>query len=333
MSESLPVNADGVAPPTLDLTTLASFTTDRPLGWIRENRARIDAALAEHGALYFAGSGITDRRGFAAVRDALFDSPAHYREKATPRTDFGAGVYSSTDLPPSQDIRQHNENSYTLTFPGKLLFGCLTPPETGGATTVADVRSVLGALPAHIRDRMAESGWRLARTYHESVGLPWPSAFGTDRKSDVEEYCVANAIDCTWTEGTLRTAQVRPGVIRHPGTGQRAWFNHAAFWSEWTLEEEIREVLIEEFGHDGLPFATAYGDGSELRADDVAQINAAYETATRRRPWRQGDLLLVDNLLSSHGRDAFTGRRDIVVAMGEQVALADCATVPAVTAR
>ncbi|WP_410652700.1 TauD/TfdA family dioxygenase [Amycolatopsis sp. cmx-4-54] len=320
MVERLRVRTDGTAPPTVDLDG-----ADAP-DWFREHHDAVDAALAEHGALYFAGAGLRDRAEFAAVRDAAFLRRAEYREKATPRTDFGSGVYSSTDLPPSQPIRQHNENSYTLTFPGRLLFGCLTAADTGGATTVADVRRVLETLPDKTVARMCELGWRLHRTYHDTVGLSWQVAFSTTDPADVEAYCADNAIGCRWVDDELRTEQVRPGVVEHPVTGERVWFNHAAFWSQWSLEDDIREILVGEFGVDRLPFNTAYGDGTALPEDDVAAMNRAYDEATRRLPWRRGDLLLVDNLLSSHGRDAFTGRRDVVVAMGDPLALADLRT-------
>lgn len=326
MAEELRVHTGDTEPPTVDLAAV------EPLDWFRTHRDAVNAALAEHGVLYFANAGLRTKADFAAIRDVLFERRAEYREKATPRTDFGSGVYSSTDLPPSQPIRQHNENSYTLTFPGKLLFGCLTAADTGGATTVADVRQMLAYLPQPVVRKMAECGWRLTRTYHDTVGLAWEVAFGTTDRAKVEAYCASNAISWQWSADELRTEQVRPGIVKHLGTGEQAWFNHAAFWSEWSLEPDIRDILIGEFGADRLPFATSYGDGSALPDDEVDAINLAYDKATRRRSWQRGDLLLVDNLLSSHGRDAFTGTRDIVVAMGEPIALADCQVVgPEVT--
>jgi hypothetical protein len=34
--------------------------------------------------------------------------------------------------------------------------------------------------------------------------------------------------------------------------------------------------------------------------------------------------MLIDNLLSAHGREPFRGDRQVMVAMGEPVSLADC---------
>ncbi|MGW2224481.1 TauD/TfdA family dioxygenase [Streptomyces formicae] len=306
-----------------DVTTL-----DEAGAWVRAHHTELREALGRYGALYVRGLPITDAGDFARLRDALFAARAKYQEKATPRSDFGDDVFSSTDLPPSQSIRMHNENSYTLTFPGLLLFCCLVAPEQGGATPVADVRRVLAELPPELVERFRAHGWELTRNYAEHISLDWRTAFATESRADVERYCAENRISWEWGEDdTLRTRQLRAALIRHPRTGDEVWFNHVAFWSEWALDPDIRDVLVGEFGPDGLPFTTALGDGTPLTADEVAVLDAAYERATVRRAWRPGDLLLVDNVLAAHGRDPFRGDRKIVVAMGEPVAVADCRPV------
>jgi hypothetical protein len=220
------------------------------------------------------------------MRDELIPERTPYREKTTPRTDFGLGVYSSTDLPPSQAIRMHNENSYTLTFPGLLLFGCMTAPAEGGTTPVADCRRVLSAMPSRLAEKMRESGWRLNRSFSEYVSTSWQTAFATDNPVDVARYCDTNLIAHSWRDdGTLRTSQVRPGIIRHPVSGGEVWFNHLLFWNEWALDEEVREALVDEFGRDGLPFSTEFGDGSPLTRDD---LRSSRTRTTPRRSARHG---------------------------------------------
>ncbi|MEW1569475.1 TauD/TfdA family dioxygenase [Streptomyces sp. NPDC093509] len=296
--------------------------------WLAGHRDELRMALNRFGALYLAGLPVHTTEDFALVRHELISQGTPYREKATPRSDFGDGVFSSTDLPAGQTIRPHNENSYTLTFPGRLLFGCLVAPEEGGATPVTDCREVLRALPPRLVERMRASGWVLTRNYSENLSIAWQAAFGADSTEQVETYCAENHISCTWgDDGQLRTSQVRPGIIRHPETGEEVWFNHLAFWSHFSLDEDIREVMVDELGVDGLPFNTSLGDGAPLTAEDLETINAAYEKATVRRSWQRGDLLLIDNVLTAHGREAFRGERRIVVAMGDPVAVADCAPI------
>ncbi|MFE9122827.1 TauD/TfdA family dioxygenase [Streptomyces sp. NPDC007172] len=302
------------------IDTMAAATA-----WLSDHLPRLRSALAEHGALFLRGLPVATSEDVALVRDVLLPNPTPYREKATPRSDFGNGVASSTDLPAHQSIRMHNENSYTLTFPGRLLFACLTAPAEGGATPVADCRKVLAQLPAELVERVRATGWTLTRTYSEYVSLDWRTAFATEDPEAVTAYCAENHIGAEWQEdGRLRTRQLRPGIVVHPETGEETWFNHLAFWNEWSLDPIIREALTDEFGSDGLPFNTGVGDGIPLTEDDVASINRAYEAATVREPWQRGDLLLVDNISTSHGRDPFSGDRKIAVAMGEPVDVLDC---------
>ncbi|WP_405059155.1 TauD/TfdA family dioxygenase [Kribbella sp. NBC_01505] len=293
--------------------------------WLDSVRTDIRLALDRHGALCLPGLPIGDPDDFAAVRDVLVNHRAGYVEKATPRTSYGDDVFSSTDLPAGQAIRLHNENSYTLTFPGLLLFGCLEAPGHGGATTIADCREVLTNVPPSLLKRFRASGWSLLRNYSDHYSLDWPTAFGTGSRADVNQYCIERLVGSAWSaDGQLRTSQVRSAIIRHPRTGDEVWFNHVAFWSEWSLDPEIREILLAEAGPGCLPFNTAFGDGAAPTPTEIAAINTAYDRATVRHSWRPGDVLIVDNLRSAHGRDAFRGNRKIVVAMGDPVALADC---------
>ncbi|MGV9316802.1 TauD/TfdA family dioxygenase [Streptomyces sp. NPDC003691] len=303
--------------------------------WLIEHRAAVQSELHRSGAVMLRGLPVRDAVSFATVRDALIDRRAGYKEKATPRTDFGEGVFSSTDLPAAQPIRLHNENSYTLDFPGLLLFGCVTAPaKGGGATTTGDMREALRLLPDGLRARFEKAGWLLVRNYSELAGLPWYTTFATDDKAVAEAYCDENTIGYEWLDDdSLVTRQRRSAIVTHPVTGERVWFNHFAFWNSRTLDPDVREVLEETYGRDGLPFNTYLGDGTRLTDEEVDAVNAVYDRVTVREDWQVGDLLLVDNILCAHGRESFTGDRKILVAMGEPVALADCspATQPSTT--
>jgi alpha-ketoglutarate-dependent taurine dioxygenase len=305
------------------------------VGWLTDTLPAIRAELLRSGCLLIRGLPVAGTTDFATIRDVLLPRPAGYREKATPRSDYGHGVFSSTDLPAAQPIRLHNENSYTLEFPGLLLFGCLVAPDEGGATTVGDMRMALRLLPPALRERFTEMGWLLVRNYSEMAGLPWRTSFATDNRAAVEAYCRDNVVSYEWLEdGSLRTRQRRAAIITHPVTHEPLWFNHVAFWNKWTLDAEVREILLDTFGEDGLPFGTYYGDGTGLGEADAGVLNHSYDQVTMREAWQPGDLMLVDNLLCAHGRESFRGNRKIVVSMGDPVALDACSptTAPATTA-
>ena len=238
-------------------------------------------------------------------------------EAFAPRQPLGTGpasgtVYSATPWPPQQQMCMHHELSYRLEFPGLLLFACLSPAASGGGTALADAAAMLSALPADLVQRFEREGWILDRTYSEDFGASCEESFGTGDRGAIESYCRANEIEFAWQpDGELRTRQRRSAVVSHPLTGQRCWFNQIGFLSEWTMDPEVREYLIDLYGDDGLPFTTRFGNGDPVTEDIVQLLNETYEANAARVSWQAGDLLLVDNIRTAHSREPYEGPREI----------------------
>jgi alpha-ketoglutarate-dependent taurine dioxygenase len=315
---SLPVDVRPGKPPMLRAD--ASGGAAR---WAAEHRDALRALVAEHGVLLVRGLGLRDAAGAEAVFQQLGTLMTE-KEAFAPRRRYSQGVYSSSKWPPNQPMCMHHELSYALEPPSLMLFACLVAPADGGATPVADAPTVLDALPADLVERFERLGWLLTRNYNEDIGASFADAFGTDDRGAVESYCRAKGIEFEWQpDGALRTRQRRRAVVRHPLTGRRCWFNQIAFLNEWTLAPEVREYLVDVYGEDGLPFNTRFGNGDPIGADVVQTINEVYDANTVRERWEAGDLLLVDNIRTAHGREPFEGPREVVVAMADGVHLAD----------
>ena len=311
------------------LRVRASDDTGR---WAAEHRNALCALVAEHGVLLVRGLGLHDATQTEVVFRQLGNLMTEVEAFAS-RQRYAQGVYSSSKWPPNQPMCQHHELSYTLEPPGLMLFACLTAPTDGGATPLSDSPTVLDALPADLVERFERVGWLLIRSYNEDIGASFAEAFGTDDRSAIERYCHANAIEFEWQpDGGLRTSQRRSAVVRHPLTGRRCWFNQIAFLNEWTMDPEVREYVLDVYGEGGLPFNTRFGNGDPIGADVVQLINEAYEANVFREPWQPGDLMLVDNVRTAHGREPFEGSREVLVAMTDAVHLADCSPAIEVTA-
>src|SRR5690349_13436235 len=109
---------------------------------IATDRDKIRALKTEHGAVLFRGYDVSDVDGFDAVVRALSGAPLTYTERSSPRSTIKGQVYTSTDYPPHEEIFLHNENSYQQSWPLSLYFYCVRPPQTQGATPLADIREV-----------------------------------------------------------------------------------------------------------------------------------------------------------------------------------------------
>jgi alpha-ketoglutarate-dependent taurine dioxygenase len=285
-------------------------------GWARANAATVDRWLHQHGAVLFRGFGVAEY-GFAKVAQSLVGASLSYRERSSPRTEIGAGVYTSTEHPADQWIALHNENSYQHTLPARLVFGCVVAPETGGETPLADCRNILNRLDQATVAAFRQRQVRYVRNYSPGLGLSWQEAFQETDPARVDEYCRSQGITTTWgPDDRLRTEQVRPAIAVHPVTNREVWCNHAAFFHISAVAADLRTALLEQFGEAGVPANAFYGDGGPIDAATLAEIRTAYRAETVAVPWRQGDVLLVDNLLVAHGRAPFTGPRRIVVSMG-----------------
>lgn len=317
---------------TQELPILRAEPTGDAPSWAAEHRDALRAAVAAHGSVRVRGLDLSDATEVAAVFGSLAHGLMTEREAFATRQRYSEGVYSSATWPQNQPMCMHHELSYTLEFPGLMLFACLESPSEGGATAVADSEAVLAALPAELVERFEREGWLLTRSYNGEIGASVAEAFGTDDRGAVESYCRANAIEFEWQpDGGLRTSQRRSAIVRHPLTGRRCWFNQIAFLNEWTMAPEVREFLVDVYGADGLPFNTRFGGGDPIGEDVVQLLNEVYETHTSREPWQGGDLMLVDNVRRAHSREPFEGPREVLVGMADPVRLADCAPTVEVT--
>jgi len=134
----------------------------------------------------------------------------------------------------------------------------------------------------------------------------------------VEDYCRRAGMTWQWRpDGVLRTEHVLDAAARHPVTGEEVWFNQVHAWHISALEPAAQQAMLATFGPDDLPRNVYFGDGAPIGADDIAAIAAAHDEAIVSVPWQAGDVLLIDNMLVSHGREPYAGERRVVVAMSD----------------
>jgi alpha-ketoglutarate-dependent taurine dioxygenase len=295
--------------PTVDDMSLAE--------WATGEREWVEEKLSAHGGILFRGFSIKDIADFETAMRNLGSEPLPYEERSSPRSVVKGNIYTSTDYPPHRHIFLHNENSYQNTWPMKLYFFCIAPAQSGGETPLANTRNLLATLPSDLVHQFVHKHILYRRTYRAGVGLSWQIAFQTPDRLAVERQCDLAGIRYQWTEDGLRTWQVRPPMARHPRTGELIWFNHATFFHLSTLETDIQSTLQSGFSRDDLPINTYYGDGSEIEPETLDTLRQAYRDNSSYFPWQSGDVLLLDNMLSAHGRSPYTGARRIVVGMAD----------------
>jgi alpha-ketoglutarate-dependent taurine dioxygenase len=317
--DSEPLGADHTAPLVYRPRTTVDLAE-----WVRLSQDQVEQQLLSYGAVLFRGFSVASAEQFEGVVRAFNCDLLNYVEGSSPRVMITEKVYSSTEYPPEFEISMHNELSYTHKWPEKLFFFCQSPPDEGGETPIADGRRLLAQLPADVVQRFSVNGVRYLRTMHsgQGPGLSWQTVFETRDRDVVEEYCREGGIEFSWLpNGWLRTRQVRPAAICHPKTGERVWFNQADQWHPSNLGPDLDRAITTVTDDAELPLNAEYGDGTPIDISDLRTVRAAARDAAVAFSWMAGDILVIDNTMTLHGRRPFTGPRRVLVAMGGTVRL------------
>jgi alpha-ketoglutarate-dependent taurine dioxygenase len=291
--------------------------------WATSNRAFIETQLLNHGAILFRGFNTNSVPEFEKVANAI--CPNLFGEYGDlPREGVSGKVYSSTPYPPDQAILFHNESSHLHRWPLKIWFFCVQPAQQGGETPILDCRKVYEILNPKLRERFEHKQLMYVRNYIEGLDVSWQDFFHTTNKVDVEAYCRQAGIKFEWLENNgLKTYKIRPAVAKHPKTGDLVFFNQLQLHHVSCLDPGVRQSLLSVFGEDKLPRNVYYGDGTPIEDSVMEEIGAVYREYQISFDWQQGDILMLDNMLTAHGRKAYVGSRKIVVAMGELMTSAD----------
>jgi alpha-ketoglutarate-dependent taurine dioxygenase len=302
-------------------------TASAAISWAGRNRGAIDAVLDRAGALLVRGFQITAPEEFRAVCAAVRPDLRNYTGGDSPRTGVADQVYTSTEYPAQLEVLLHNELSYAGWSPDRLFFCCLQPAATGGETHLADGRQIHSRLDPEIRNRFEARGI----TYHQhlwdeegppGIGKSWQETFESTDRAVVEAYLCDAGMEFEWTGLGLRTSATHAAVVEHAVTGEYCWHNQADQWH--------RDIPSVKVGFGGTEDASVdpgtagiescgnhvtFGDGTEIDVADLMHIRNVSRACEVLFPWQAGDVLMIDNVSTMHGRKPFVGPRLVLAAM------------------
>jgi alpha-ketoglutarate-dependent taurine dioxygenase len=276
---------------------------------------RLAELLTEHGALVFRGFGVAPD-AVDPVLDRLVPDRLPYVHGNSPRTRVRGNLYTSTEYPRQYTISMHNELSYAHRWPARLAFYCEKAPDRGGATSVLDGALWLCSLDADVRESFA-GGIRYVQNLHDGIGFgkSWQETFETDDRKTVETFLSESRAEWEWGRDGLRVTQLRPATVRHPVSGVEVWFNQADQWHPAGLGDQTSADLYTILSPEEFPQYVTFADGTPIPDAFVEQIRDRGLEGAVDVDWENGDVLLIDNVLTAHGRRPFEGTRRVLVAM------------------
>ena len=292
-----------------------------PLEWVKENKGNVKSFLEKNGALLIRGFNNIEENDFGTILSQLFGKElVDYTFRSTPRVELGNKVYTASEYHHTEWIPQHNENAYSNVWPSRIGLLCKIKAEKMGNTPISDSRVAYNEIPAEIREEFERKNVMYVRNFSD-IDLPWEEVFQTSKKDEVEAYCKANNIQAEWTPDGLRTKQINKASLIHPFTQEKLWFNQAHLFHVSSLDEELRESLVEILGEENLPRNTYYGDGTPIDVEALNIIREVYKKTKVSFDWEENDLLLLDNMLYTHGREPYEGTRKVLVGLAGEYSL------------
>lgn len=289
---------------------------DAVTGWLAENRHRLAEQASAQGAILFRGFPLTTAEDFDRFVAALDWPNFAYDESLSNavRVNRTERVFTANEAPPTVAIFLHHEMAQTPIYPSRLFFFCEQAAEEGGATPLcrSDVlwERVVERSPGFARDCL-EKGLRYtnvmpsANDPNSGMGRGWQSTLRAETRAQAEERLKSLGYSWEWqADRCVRaTTPVLPAVRELPD-GRRSFFNQliAAYcgWKD-TRNDPSKSIT--------------FGDGSPLDGAAAMQAAEMADELTFDVPWQPGDVALVDNYVTMHGRRTFRGTRKVLASL------------------
>lgn len=286
--------------------------------WIHSNRQVIEASLNSSGAILFRGFPVSSAAEFD-VFSAAFNYPVFtYAESLSNavRINFTERVFTANEAPPEVEIFLHHEMAQTPVSPAKLFFYCHAAAETGGATPLCRSDRLFQKLYAEKPDWANEFESRglkyttimpLENDLASGQGRSWRSTLSVADESEAESKLGALGYSWKWRQDkSLEATTPRLPAVVQLGDGSKAFYNQLiAAYKGWKGVK------------DNPGSAITYGDGSEISAAQLDYVVSLADEFTFDLSWQDGDVALVDNYRTMHGRRKYSGsrKRQVLVAL------------------
>ncbi|MBY0529586.1 MAG: TauD/TfdA family dioxygenase [Rhabdochlamydiaceae bacterium] len=307
----------------------AALSFSELLLFLQQKRDFFKESLLKYGGILLRNFPIGNENDFSSAIQALgLGEFVQYIGGDSPRKKITAGVYTSTEAPPSFKIALHNELSYVKNYPRHIYFYCDVAPKQGGETMIADARKIYQAIDPEVKKRFNEKELLYISCYPYKSKLmslvnkshkSWVNVFETEDKAEVEKKCIENEILYRWNKNDwIQISQVRPAVIAHPQTREPVWFNqahHFDFNPKFLGWKNYMGTKILYCRKHMLLHSIRFADDSKIARRDLYHILDVLEDHSIYFPWQKGDMLILDNVLAMHGRAAFSGKRRVLTAM------------------
>ena len=281
-----------------------------------QRRSQLLEQASQHGEILFRVLPLSTPQDFDAFIAAFELKNFPYEESLsnavrivkTPR------VFTANEAPPTVNIYFHHEMAQTPIYPSRLFFFCEQAASEGGATPLcrSDIlwERLAARCPQFANDCEAK-GLKYTNVMPtendptSGMGRGWQSTLRSATKEAAEARLRGYGYSWEWLpSGDLRaTTPVLPAV-KKLADGRTTFFNQLiAAFQGWKDSRNDPSKAI------------TFGDGTPLDREAVNVATELAEELAFNVPWQNGDVALVDNFVTMHGRRTFNGTRKVLASL------------------
>ncbi len=307
---------DGTQHPAVVGCDSPDTSLDDVAAWIAENREELDKKAALHGAVLFRGFPLSTDRDFDRFVTAFGFPNFRYEDSLSNavRINRTPRVFTANEAPPNVRICLHHEMAQTPVYPGKLFFFCEKAAETGGATSLCRSDVLFDRMQQELpefADECAQKGLLYSHVMPaeddatSGMGRSWQSTWKAATRDQAEARMQKLGYTWEWfADGCLKVTTPKLPAVRKLDNGKTAFFNQliAAFHGWKDSRNDSAKSIV-------------FGDGTALDQDTMDRVIAMAEEITFDVLWQVGDVALVDNFVTMHGRRTFEGTRKVLASL------------------
>jgi alpha-ketoglutarate-dependent taurine dioxygenase len=316
---------------------------------LSESGAEFNKLLDTYGAILFRGFDIEDGNQFQKVLELLnIQLESVYHFGSAHRVRITDKVFTSSEAPPDTIIAPHNELNMVPWRPSILAFFCQVQPDSYGETPIINTEKLFYNLSTSLQHKIANFPQRFVRYVPNNI---LELVFEGLSKEEITKLLTEQGFDFNWEEdGSLNFECSYITLFSHPRTSRlcfclsivdclvsREWYRNISQrysfgkrlyynWLPASLYKEFQQRLTTAATVvDGSQkrtstldayFLDGHGQPTTMTEAEAKELGKAEWKNASIFQWKQGDILVIDNLQVAHSRLNTKQKRKILTAFG-----------------
>lgn len=357
-------NTDSITERNLKTRELSMPTEEKELPWVIEakddssldfllnfvtqEKSRLQDVLLKHGGILLRGFNVENSQHFESILNKLgINLSKSYALGGQIRSKISNHVFNTTKRSNKNAILGHTEMDYMENRPRFIAFYCAIEPPMHGETPIFNCRAMYRSLNDRTKSVLQNKELQFDRIIykkpHRSNPKTIKQTFETDNFEEIEAILKANDATYQWREDSLCIKVRQSPFVMCPETHE-VCVNvlstpHRHFFLKEVVHLRNRQSLIYNYCGRLVAFMLGFLQKQKklVSLQDNQVVNAQYDKTIAKDffyskwkhsvvfKWRQKDVLMLDNMLTAHGRMNVIPPREIQVCFGNMYNRKQCA--------